>query len=160
MSVELNQTIAEASLDNLQDIIVPDTPGFFPLAPGWYVLLFILLTLLLHFGYRSFLTYRQNKYRRDALDELPHTVTVNALLSLTKRVALSAYGREQTAILSGDEWWTFMESHSDVKIASGLRETLEKSLYDPAYKANKETEKEVAALVKVWIETHKRDDNV
>ena len=160
MSVDMNRTIAEASLDNLQDIIVPDAPGFFPLAPGWYVLLLILLTLLLHFSYRSFLAYRQNRYRREALAELPHTVTVNALLSLAKRVALAAYGREKTATLSGSEWWTFMESHSDVKIASNLRETLEKSLYDPAYKGNKETEKEVAAFVKIWIETHKRDDNV
>ncbi len=158
MSVEMNQTIAEASLNNLQDIIVPDAPGFFPLAPGWYVVLLILFTLLLHFAYRSFLSYRENQYRRDALAELPHTLTVKGLLSLAKRVALSAYGREQTAILSGDEWWTFMESHSDVKIASDLRETLEKSLYDPAYKANKETEKAVASLVKVWIKTHRRED--
>ncbi len=34
MSVKMNQTIAEASLDNLHDIIIPPAIGFFPLAPG------------------------------------------------------------------------------------------------------------------------------
>ena len=34
MAVELNATIAQASLDNLQDIVVPAAPDFLPLAPG------------------------------------------------------------------------------------------------------------------------------
>ena len=70
MSVDMNQTIAEASLDNLHDIIVPDAVGFFPLAPGWYFVILLCLTLLFHFGWKSYVRYQKNQYRRDAEKEL------------------------------------------------------------------------------------------
>ena len=66
MSAELNQTIVEASLDNLHDIIVPDAVGFFPLAPGWYIAFLLLLTLLFHFGYQKYKVYESEQYKRDA----------------------------------------------------------------------------------------------
>ena len=49
MPVDMNKTIAQASLDNLHDIIVPDGVGFFPPAPGWIVVGLLLLALLFHF---------------------------------------------------------------------------------------------------------------
>ena len=49
MSTDMNKTIAEASLDNLHDIIMPDAVGLFPLAPGWVMVLLLLLALLFHF---------------------------------------------------------------------------------------------------------------
>ena len=52
MSVDMNKTIAEASLDNFHYIIVPDAVGYFPPAPGWYVLALLALALLFHLLYK------------------------------------------------------------------------------------------------------------
>ena len=116
MSADLNQTIAEASLDNLHDIIVPPMVGFFPLAPGWYIVFLLIGALVFHFGYQRYKVYEREQYRRDAEEELEALNDKNrentiALLSLAKRVGLSVYGRETIATLDGDRWWDFMEGH-------------------------------------------------
>lgn len=70
MPVDMNETIAQASLDNLHNIIVPDAIGFFPPAPGWYIVLLLLVTLLFQFGVQYYQAYQKARYRRDALAQL------------------------------------------------------------------------------------------
>lgn len=160
MVLDMNKTIAQASLDNLHDILVPPAVGFFPLAPGWYFVLLLLLTLSLHFGDRFFLRYRRDKYRRDALVALPQNSSLEALLSLAKRVGMAAYGRDITASLSGNEWWEFMEAYSEVNIAQNVRKEIERALYDKRYILAEEVNQSVKAFVKVWIVTHRRIEDV
>lgn len=157
MPLDMNKTIAEASLNNLNDILVPDAPGFLPLASGWYFVLLLLFTLSLHFAYRLFLEYRRNKYKRDALEALPRASSTETVLSLAKRVGISAYGREKTATLSGDDWWEFMQKYSHAKIDITLRKEIEKSLYDTEYVLKEKDKTTLRAFVKVWINTHRRD---
>ena len=164
MSVDMNKTIAEASLDNLHDIIVPEPIGVFPLAPGWTVLILLCLTLLFHFGWQRYLLYRKEQYRRDALEELQllnknnisHTLS---LLSLAKRVGISAYGRESIATLTDDNWWDFMQSHSQTSVPQDLRESIQNFLYADKPLDNS-TYKLLFSAVETWIKTHKVQDNV
>ena len=156
----MNQTIAEASLDNLHDIIVPDTIGFFPLAPGWYILFLLLLTLLFHFGYQRYKMYEREQYRRDAEEELEALNNKNrentiALLDLAKRVAISAYGREIIATLDGDRWWDFMETYSKTSVSSELRSSIEKLLYEEDVDFDVSVFDAVFLMVSQWVETHK-----
>ena len=60
MPIDMNQTIAEASLDNLNDIIVPDAVGFFPLAPGWVIVILLVLALLFHFAFMAYSRYKRS----------------------------------------------------------------------------------------------------
>ena len=159
MSADMKRTLAEASLDNLHDIIVPEPIGIFPLAPGWIVLILLFLTLLFHFGWQKYMLYIKAQYRRDAIAEL-ETLTENSredtllLLSLAKRVGISAYGRERIATLRNDAWWDFMQSHSKTEIEAGLREEIDKALYaekpldDADYRA-------LFLQIERWITTHK-----
>jgi len=159
MSVDMNKTLAEASLDNLHDIIVPEPVGLFPLAPGWIVLVLLILTLIFYFGWQKYLAYRKEGYRREALEELQllkekspeHTL---ALLTLAKRTGIAAYGRERVARLSDDGWWYFMQSESKTEISNPLREALTHFLYSDQYMDNA-TYRSLFTMVERWIETHK-----
>ena len=160
MSLDMNKTIAEASLNNMHDIIVPNAVGFFPLAPGWYILLLLFFTLLFHFALKRYRIYKKEQYRREAFESLAQLQQRNrkntlALLSLAKRVGLSAYGRENIAILNGDDWWDFIEKHSQAKVGSALRKEIEILLYQDAATFSESTFDAVLGFVIEWIATHK-----
>jgi len=165
MSVDMNKTIAEASLDNLHDIIIPDAVGYLPPAPGWYVLGLLVLALLFHFSMGFYKRYKKSLYRREALDELGSyeeqgkEVTLH-LLTLAKRVAITAYGREEIAKLSGDRWWDFMEQHSKVKVSKELRAQIANLLYNKAYDTNSVDYSATKDFVTLWIQTHKVSEHV
>jgi len=165
MPVDMNKTIAEASLDNLHDIIVPDAIGFFPPAPGWYIVGLLLLTLLFHWSIQGYKKYQKSQYKRDALKELEtynqsNKEEVIMLLSLAKRVGIVAFGRPNIAKLSDDSWWDFMEQHSKAKVPSALRITLSKCLYDASYIMDSGLYEQTKTMVTVWIKTHKENKDV
>ncbi|NOR56001.1 MAG: DUF4381 family protein [Sulfurovum sp.] len=160
MSEEMNATIiAQASLDNLHDIIVPEPIGLFPLAPGWWVLLFLLLTLLFHFAWQYYLVYKKTQYKREALEELSVLKTKDktqtlALLELAKRTAIAAYSRERIATLNDDAWWDFMQEESKVHVDLSLRKALSSFLYHEKV-LNESEYLSLMAVVEKWIQTHK-----
>ena len=165
MSQELNQTIAEASLDNLHDIIVPPAIGIFPLAQGWYIVLLLLLALLFHFAYKQYELYQKEQYRRDAKTELKALSSKNransiALLELAKRVAISAYSRESIAKLHGSEWWDFMQEHSKVVVSSELRTVIDKLLYEENVSSDETVFDSLYLMVSEWIKTHRVTNHV
>lgn len=113
-----------ASLQNLNDIVMPANVGWWPLAAGWYVVLAILLALLAWYGFRSVRKWIGNRYRRAALREwqalsegIEHGQDAGDLLrqlpGLLKRTALSAYPRGQVASLYGADWQRFLNSTLD-----------------------------------------------
>ncbi|BAF73324.1 DUF4381 domain-containing protein [Sulfurovum sp. NBC37-1] len=156
MSTDVNKTLeALGSLDKLHDIITPEPVGFFPLASGWYILLALLAAWLFHVGFLRYKAYQRNRYRRDALNELGSEKSASELLSLAKRVALSAYGREQVARLSGEAWWNFMETYSQTQVPQSLRDEADKVLYLPGYEISPEDHSALYKVTKVWISTHK-----
>jgi len=110
-----------ASLQNLNDIVLPATVGWWPLAPGWYILFGLLLTALAWFGYRTLHRWMNNRYRRAALLELQlleerirdpeaRDANLRQIPILLKRTALSSYPRSQVASLSGKDWFHFLNS--------------------------------------------------
>ena len=160
MSVDMNQTIAAASLDNLHDIIVPDSVGFFPLSTGWMIVLIISLALLFHWIVQTYKQYEKTRYKREALKALENENGLLELLSLAKRVGIAAYGREKIALLTGDAWWDFVEAHSQVNVENTLRDEIAKCLYDASYSMDSKMLTEVNTMVSVWIKTHKVDSDV
>ena len=160
ISTDRNKTIAEASLNNLNDIIMPEAVGFYPLAPGWIIVILLALALLFHFSFKAYSRYKRSLYKREALKELESYTQENrneilALLTLAKRVGIAAYGRDQIAKLSGESWWDFMEQHSKVKINTELREELSDLLYDTSKEHESAQYVAVREMVTLWIRTHK-----
>ena len=116
-----------ASLQNLNDIVLPATVGWWPLATGWYFLIGLSLIALAWFGYRSLRGWMDNRYRHAALRELQlledqihgadeRDANLRQIPILLKRTALCAYPRSQVASLTGEDWFRFL--NSTVKAAS------------------------------------------
>ena len=99
----------------------PDPISWWPLAPGWWLLIVLLLLGLGALVYLVVRRYRSNAYRRQALtqleqlrqehlqhkDDSAYLAGTNALL---KSVALRAYPRREVAACSGDTWLDFLNS--------------------------------------------------
>ncbi len=100
-------------LTQLAPAHAPPPVGWWPLAPGWWGLLFILVAAL--FGF--WLWYRRpaQRLRRSGLRELAKiesstvgdAALAHALEQLIRRYAVVRYGREAVAKLSGSRWLAF-----------------------------------------------------
>jgi len=110
-----------ASLQNLNDIVLPATVNWWPLAVGWYFLIGILFILFTWFVYHSLRRWYENRYRRVALGELQlleknmqkealRDSSLRQIPVLLKRTALCAYPRNQVASLAGKDWHQFLNS--------------------------------------------------
>ena len=110
-----------ASLQNLNDNVLPASVSWWPLASGWYILISLLLIALTWFIYRSIHRWKNNRYRRTALHELQQLesglqspgerdASLRQIPVLLKRTALSVYPRKRVASLSGESWFEFLNS--------------------------------------------------
>ncbi len=106
----------------LKDIHLPEEPGIWPLAPGWWcvLLLTLLIAAVLIYLVRK---YRQGAAKREALIQLQQIEIqyqkdedsrryYSDISKLLRRAAIHTYSREACAGLSGDAWLQFLQSHS------------------------------------------------
>jgi hypothetical protein len=162
--MENNVTI-NTSLDQLHDIIIPPAVSNWPFAPGWYALALLVFAYGIHIALKYWSLYQKNLYRREALevlstlDEEDTSKEISTLLGLMKRVGLQHFGRERVAALSDDAWWDFMETHSKAKVGTKVRELSQKILYSSNTEVTVEDVKLVSKVAKVWITTHKGEDD-
>ncbi|MBL4903252.1 MAG: DUF4381 domain-containing protein [Desulfocapsa sp.] len=158
------------SLQNLHDIISPNPVSWLPPAPGWYALGLTILLLVSWFSALKYQSWKNNKYRREALIELDeiekellNSTSAQQLLpllpKLIKRTAIAAYGRSAVASLTGDDWLGFLDKTVSTQIftkGSGL--LLNDCSYQPAAQLAEFSSKQVAELqdaVSYWIRKHK-----
>jgi hypothetical protein len=110
-----------ASLQNLNNIVLPEAVGWWPLASGWYFLLGLLLIVLTWFTYTTIKNRTNNRYRRAALHQLEllsqeinktdkRDSVLRQIPILLKRTALTVYPRRQLASLTGKSWHDFLNS--------------------------------------------------
>lgn len=105
-------------LQNLRDIQMPMQPHWWPPAPGWWILLAI---ILLGIGVVAFLHWQRKHWQQKILDEVENAVRQHAdnrqqqitgLSEILRRVALRAFSREQVANLYGIKWLEFLDEHA------------------------------------------------
>jgi len=130
-----------ASLQNLNDIVLPEAVGWWPLAIGWYFLFGLLLVILGWFTYTSVRRWINNRYRRTALQQLQllaedirttdkRDIGLRQIPVLLKRTALSVYPRSQLASLTGKNWHDFLNSKvSKPSFPESIAELLDKISY-------------------------------
>jgi len=154
-------SIDAGNLDRLHDIVPASTPSWWPLAPGWYLLIVLLLLIAAWKSYRGWRHYRRNRYRRAALEELAAMrgastgVELERLSGLLKRTALHAYPRSQVAALSGPQWQRFLNGHCEGEPFDGEAwALLESSAYRPSSAAEMNTQL-LFERVRIWIERHR-----
>ncbi len=124
-------------LSSLHDIHLPEAIGWWPLAPGWYLLTASLVIVCLLIGFLCRRYYLNGRAKREALRALAmyqeqyqhdaNSQLCSAKISeLLKRVALAYYPRTQVAGLQGEAWIAFLNSTAkDVNFHSVRMELLE-----------------------------------
>ena len=130
-------------LDKLKDIHLPDAVSWWPLAPGWWILLVLFLLMLaiaLYLYIRSQRKSRQEIIIEQALqlfDNLqasslnPKTLIME-LSELLRRTAISLYGRESIANLAGKNWLLFLNDYGSTKaFTEGVGQALADQPYRP-----------------------------
>jgi len=103
-------------LSQLRDIHLPETGGFWPPAPGWWVLMVLALIALAWVVLAVIRRRRRNRWRRlakQALDELaenaePTPAWFASLNTLLKQAARECHPHRYPESLSGDAWIDFL----------------------------------------------------
>lgn len=151
-------------LNRLQDIQRPDPPGYWPPAPGWWLLAGIVLTLTIVLI--AWVRYRhaQRQPVRQALRELrdwqadartqPDSAAAADLSALLKRVALCHYPHNEVAALSGDAWLRFLDrSGATDEFSTGPGRALGNDRFQPDFTLDPAA---LAAPCARWIRHQRR----
>lgn len=104
----------------LRDLHLPEAIGWWPLAPGWWVVLAIAAAVLGYVAWRLFKRWQFHAPRRYALRELArfeaedlehrNPVMLGKQLSELLRRGMLAYApREEVAGLTGEEWLAWLD---------------------------------------------------
>lgn len=149
----------DASSLPLRDIHLPEPVSWWPLAPGWWLVLglVVILGLVLLWvrhlrRYQSIakLARRQLQLLRSD-SALSKSDKIRALSILMRRISISAFPRMESASLTGAEWLRFLDSRLTEKAFSeGPGRTLLDGPYKPSGKID------LAPLFQVcekWVET-------
>ena len=151
----------------LRDIHLPADPSFWPLAPGWWLL--IVLSLLATIFLWRFIRSRQQRYDGSipqALHRLEWLATqekmsdsqmIRQLSILMRRTSMSIYGRESIAGLAGKDWLKFLDSKYDQPAFS---QGEGRALHDQPYQKQSDYKRQqLIQLVRRWI-SMQRGSNV
>lgn len=105
-------------LAQLKDIHLPPDIIWWPLAPGWWILI-ALLASLIGIGVWKWLHHRRtHAYKRQAQSELQAlksqysdnpNLYCQQLSQLLRRVALMSFPQQQVASLTGHDWLSFLD---------------------------------------------------
>lgn len=125
---------------DLRDIHPPASPEPWPPAPGWWLLLALVVVALAALGVRTWRALRARARRRRILAELTGlgaaargAELAGAVSALLKRVALSRFQRAEVAPLTGLAWLDFLDRHGGAgRFAGGPGRVLAEGPYAPA----------------------------
>jgi hypothetical protein len=141
-------------LDSLHDFYQPPPPSFWPQTIGWYIVFAIASLLLLWFVVHQVRGWRKNRYRREALNELAH-IEVTELSALLKRTALSAWPREEVAVLSGPAWLKFLDGSTPKPLFENApANRIEEITFTPM-ELSREAQSSLRNASAAWIKQHK-----
>jgi len=155
----------------LRDIHLPDPISWWPLAPGWWGLM-VLLLLLIGLFFLGRTLYRRGQLRREAHKALQEIQTQYAthqddrqlaadLSTLLRRIALSYSPRSDVASLTNDAWLYFLDRGvANSRFKNAFSAGAGRALIDAPYK--QAVNIDATTLLKIctaWIEAlpHKRE---
>jgi len=154
-------------LAELRDLANPDAISLWPLAPGWWILIALVLACIYFLSRKIQKTRQARAYQREAvselsiywqryLDEQDISKYLQNLASLMKRTALSAYPNSNAASASGDTWLAFLDStlpetDSENKFQSEIGQLL---ITGPYRKHTDINPTELHALAEHWLRSH------
>jgi hypothetical protein len=144
----------------LRDIHAAPPPGFWPPAPGWWIVGLLAVMIVLTLGWLLCRYYRRWRRRRLVFKGLKNlrdtfenkgdmTPLVAELSILLRRVALMRFPRHQVAGLSGAKWLDFLDrTGGGGAFSRGAGKVLANGPYRPRLETDREP---LLALVQRWL---------
>lgn len=150
------------SLQNLNDIVLPEAVALWPPAPGWYVVIAVLLVLLTWGLFRVLKAWRKDTYRREAKRELASILaggeaSAAQIPPLLKRAALAAWPRQDVAGLNGPAWHAFLDRTAATdRFCAGAGDVLDRLSYGASggYTASEADIETLGAAAEHWLKHH------
>ena len=104
----------------LRDLHLPADIGWWPLAPGWWVVIALLVAALGYFVFRLWQNWRRGAARREALAAFTQAraqfesdgdvaVFITSVSTLLRRAMLSCERRQDVAGIVGDDWLRLLD---------------------------------------------------
>lgn len=123
----------------LKDIHLPETIGWWPPAPGWWLLPLALIALFVtvRYAYRRLTQKTAVKSAQKLLTALRQQPlepeqTLQALSALLRRAAITLDSRKQVASLYGQAWLEYLDSNlPDAPFSQGIGRCLADAHYRP-----------------------------
>jgi len=149
-------------LSQLKDIHSAPPVPWWPPAPGWWVLAFLLLVLLVWVGRRLLDRYKDHRRRKQMLAWVEHlNETIDPRLQpqaylatlnrIFKLVALRAFPERHCAAMAGQEWVGFLTGEMSKSKSAGSLSVLASGPYDPAPQFDPDI---MSELTRYWIRRH------
>lgn len=123
----------------LQDIVIAPAAQWWPLAPGWYVLVGTLSVLIIYSIWTTVRAVKRRRARREALRQLtalqqqPHG-SINDITLLLKQAALAYFPHACINNTDNAAWWAFVGnqlSTGQQRRHQALLEALQQASYQP-----------------------------
>ena len=152
------------ALAQLKDIHLPQAVGWWPLAPGWYMLLLLLILVMMTSIFWVNKKRKQSKPKKQALKLLSiyldnfkqdHNASLASarISELLKRVALVYYPRQKVASMHGEAWINFLNQTSKGLDFFSVR----KQLLELPFKENEPADIQPLVInAKQWIKQRRR----
>lgn len=159
----MNNPIAAHALNQLRDIHLPPPVSNWPPAPGWVILISIVLIVLTHILFGIYEHWQNQRAKRKTLKKLEiikaqyqqhqnATITTRALSTLLRRAALAAFPREEIAGLHGKPWLEFLNKTGKTQaFTTGPGRHLIEAPYAPSYQLNCDV---LFGLIQQWVKTN------
>lgn len=142
-------------LDRLHDLALPPEIGPWPLAPGWWIVIALLLIAGAWVARRVVVARRRSAYRREALRELDRARTAIDASVVLRRCALVVAPRDAVAALVGDAWTDWLRERAPVAMPRAVRDAFAADVYrmDAA-----NDDDACLAYARAWVRAHRGAD--
>jgi len=139
-------------LAQLSDIHLPANVHSYPIAPGWWILIAIVLALSIYGTIKLRHYFFKRKVQKIALKKLSSSSEVSATVTLLKWAALQYFPRTQVANLTGDAFKDFLISTLPIKHQQKFVE-LSEQYFISVYHRNtiSKTSVEFSSAAKLWL---------
>lgn len=148
-----DQPMQGTSLDLLHDLSMPQEFGWWPPAPGWYVVILVIITAIAIWLFQAFARYRAGAYRRAALRELESLHDQASIAELLRRTALVVTPRSVIADLTGGQWLEWLESCSSSPMPDSVKAQLIQGVYQQT--DQRDDLQQLKLYAAYWISSHR-----